>query len=64
MRHISEKKKTKTENQNTHFTFNNFLFCFTEGRAIYEIMSKNMVGPGRLQITKHNAANQNFMLDK
>ena len=31
-----------TENQNTHFMFNNFL---PENRAVYEIMSKNVVKP-------------------
>ena len=28
------------ENQNTHFTFNNF---FSENRAVYEVMWKNMI---------------------
>jgi hypothetical protein len=35
MRHISD--KSCTENQNTHFMFNNF---FPENRAVYEIMWK------------------------
>jgi hypothetical protein len=34
------------ENQTTRFIFNNF---FSENRAVYEIMSKNMVKPERLQ---------------
>jgi hypothetical protein len=36
------------ENQNTHFTFSNF---FPENRAIYEIIRKIMVEPGRPQMT-------------
>ena len=35
------------ENQNTHFMFNKF---FYKNVAIYKIMWKNMVEPGRLQI--------------
>ena len=35
-----------TENQNTHFMFNNV----SENRAVYE-MSKNMVEPERPQMT-------------
>ena len=34
------------ENQNTHFIFSDF---FSEIRAVYEIMSKNMVEPDRPQ---------------
>ena len=37
------------ENQNTQFTFSKF-FCF-ENRAVYEIMSKNVVQRNRPQIT-------------
>jgi hypothetical protein len=36
------------ENQNTHFMFSDF---FSENRAVYEIMWKNMVEPDRPQIT-------------
>ena len=36
MRYVSH--KSSRENQNTHFTFNNF----SENRAIYDIMWKNM----------------------
>jgi hypothetical protein len=32
------------ENQNTHVIFNNF---FSESRAVYETMPKNLVEPGR-----------------
>ena len=40
------------ENQNTHFTFNDFLsFFFLENRAIYEITWKNTVQPDRPQTT-------------
>jgi hypothetical protein len=38
------------ENQNTHFMHNQFL----ENRAVYEIMSKNMVEPEGPQITSQN----------
>jgi len=37
-----------TESQNTHFVFNN---CFSEYRAVCEIMWRNIVEPGRLQMT-------------
>ena len=40
--------KSCTENQNTHFVFSNF---FSENRAVYEIMCKNTVQPGRPQMT-------------
>jgi hypothetical protein len=40
--------KSCRENQNTHFMFNNFVF---ENRALYEIMSKNMVEPEGSQMT-------------
>jgi hypothetical protein len=40
MRNISD--KSCRENQNTHFMFNNF---FSENRAVYVIMWKNMVQP-------------------
>jgi hypothetical protein len=38
MRNVSDKRCR--ENQNTHFIFNNF---FSENRAVYEIVWKNMV---------------------
>jgi len=38
------------ENQNTHFLFNDFFFFF-ENRAVYETMCKNIVEPGRSQMT-------------
>ena len=41
--------KNYTQNQNTHFMFNNFFFF--ENRAVYEIMWKNIVQPRRLQLT-------------
>ena len=43
MRNVSD--KSCTENQNTHFVFNNFFFF--ENYAIYEIMWKNIVELGR-----------------
>ena len=48
MRKVSD--KSCRENQNTHFVFNAFFF-FYENRAVYEIMWKNMVERGRLQMT-------------
>jgi hypothetical protein len=36
------------ENQNTHFMLNNF---FSENRAVYETMSKNVLGPDMPQMT-------------
>ena len=44
-RNVSD--KSCRENQNTHFMFNNLV---TENRAVYEIMWKNTVQPGRPQI--------------
>jgi len=44
MRNISEKFCRK--NQNTHFIFRNVLFQI---RAVYEIMWKNNIQPGRQQ---------------
>ena len=41
-------KPSCTENQNTHFVFNNF---FPENGAVYEIVWKNIVGRGRAQMT-------------
>jgi hypothetical protein len=41
--------KSCRENENTHFMFNNFFFF--ENRAVYEIMSKNMVELEVLQMT-------------
>jgi hypothetical protein len=46
MRNVSD--KSCRENQNTHFMFSNILL---ENRAVYEIMLKNMVEPGRPQMT-------------
>jgi hypothetical protein len=40
--------KSRRENQNTHFTFNNF---FPRKSAIYEIMWKNIKEPERPQMT-------------
>jgi hypothetical protein len=45
IRNISEKFCRK--NQNTNFIFRNFLFQI---RAVYEIMWKNIVQPGRQQM--------------
>ena len=49
-------------NQNTHFVFNNFF----EYRAVYEIISKNMVEPERPQMTLQFGAYELHacMLDK
>jgi hypothetical protein len=38
-----------SENQNTHFMFNNFFFF--ENLTVYEIMWKSMVEPDRLPMT-------------
>jgi hypothetical protein len=46
MRNVSD--KSCRENKNTHFMFNNFSF---ENCAIFEIMWKNTVEPGRPQMT-------------
>jgi hypothetical protein len=46
MRKVSNKYCRET--QNTHFMFNNFP---PENRAVYEIMSKNMVEPEGPQMT-------------
>jgi hypothetical protein len=46
MRNISD--RCCRENQNTHFMINN---SFSENRAIYEIMWKNMVEPDRPEMT-------------
>ena len=46
IRNVSD--KSCGENQNTHFMSNKF---FSENRAVYEIMWKNMVEPDRPQIT-------------
>jgi hypothetical protein len=47
MRSVSEKKKNCRGNQNT-FYFQQRIFFF-ENRAVYEIMWKNVVEPGRSQ---------------
>jgi hypothetical protein len=41
--------KSYTENQNTHFMFNDFFFF--KNRAVCEIMWKNIVEPDRPQMT-------------
>jgi len=46
MRNFSD--ESGRENQNTHLTFNNFIF---ENRAVYETMVKNIVELGRPKIT-------------
>jgi len=46
MRNVSD--KSCRENQNTHFVFNNFS---SKNRAVCEIMWKNIVEPGKLQMT-------------
>ena len=46
MRKVSD--KMLRENQKTYFMFNNPFF---EIRAVYEIMWKNFVEPGRSQMT-------------
>ena len=45
--------KSCRENQNTHFVFCNF---FSENRAVYEIMSKNMEEPEGPQMTSQYGA--------
>ena len=50
MRNVLE--KSCTENQNTHFMFNNFFF---ENRAIYDIMSKKMEPQEPKMTSKHSA---------
>ena len=42
--------KNRGESQNTHFVFNNGFFFF-QSRTVYELMWKNIVEPGRLQMT-------------
>ena len=46
MRNISE--KLSRENQSTHLIFYNF---YPQSRAVYDIMWKNMIQPGRPQKT-------------
>jgi hypothetical protein len=48
------------ENQKTHFVFSNF----SENRAVYEIISKNMEKPEGGHELHHNMAHTRFMLDK
>jgi len=48
MRNVSD--KSRRENQNTHFVFSNFSF-FSENRALYEILWKNVLERGRPQMT-------------
>ena len=47
MRNVSD--KICSENQNTHFLFNNFFFF--ENFTFYEIMWKNIVQPDRTHMT-------------
>jgi hypothetical protein len=56
MKNISD--KSCTENQNTHFVFNNFFFL---NRAVYEIMWKKNCNAG--QATDGNTAHAHCMLD-
>ena len=42
-------QKSCRENQNTYFMFSNLFFF--ENRSIYEIMWKNIVDPGRPEVT-------------
>ena len=46
MRNVIDKRRRK--NQNTHFVFSDF---FQKSRAVYEIMSKNVVEPESPQMT-------------
>ena len=41
---LSSSNKSCGENRNTHFMFNNFFYC-----AVYDIMWKNTVEPGKKQ---------------
>jgi hypothetical protein len=45
--------ESRRDNRNTHFMFSNF---FSENRAVYEIMSKNMVKPEGPKMTSQNGA--------
>jgi hypothetical protein len=45
---INVSDKSYRENQNTHFIFNNLFF---ENRVVCEIMWKNILEPGRPQMT-------------
>ena len=47
MRNVSD--KSCRENQNTHFVFNNFFLI--QNRAVYNIMWRNIVEPGRPHMT-------------
>jgi hypothetical protein len=44
LRKTNVSDKSYSENQNTHFMFNNF---FSEKSAVYEIMWENMAEPDR-----------------
>jgi hypothetical protein len=46
-----EEEESCRENQNKHFKFCNF----SENRAVYELMWKNMVQPVRSHITQYGA---------
>jgi len=46
MRNVSDERCR--ENQRTHFMFSDY---FSDDRDIYDIMWKNMVQPGRSQMT-------------
>ena len=47
MRYVSD--SSCTENQDTHFVFNDAFFF--ENRAVYEIMCNNSIQPDRPQMT-------------
>jgi hypothetical protein len=53
MRNISN--KSCRGNQNTHFMFSNI---FSENRAIYEIIPKNMLDPEGLQMTSQHDSHE------
>jgi len=57
MKNVSD--KNCRENRNAHFMFSNFFS--PENRAVFEIMWKNVVEPGRSQITE-NMAHMQCML--
>ena len=49
MRNVSD--KSCRENQNTHLCSITLFFFFSENRAVYETMWKNIVQPDRSQVT-------------
>jgi len=58
MRNISD--EIYRGNQTKYFVFNNL---FSENRAVYKIMWKNIVQPGRPMATIYNTAHVLCMLD-